>query len=275
MSTLTWLILLLAAACPGALLVADRLALEDSGALPPVPTLAVTVLAQYPHDPSAFTQGLAVADGALYEGTGLYGQSTLRRVDLTSGSVLQQVELPPDVFGEGIAVVGERVLQLTWTSRLGYVRERASFALLQTFSYPTEGWGLTYDGTRLIMSDGSATLRFLDPETFAEVGQVEVRAGGRPVRRLNELEFVEGVVLANVWKSDQVAVIRLRRTSGEVQSWIDLSGLNPAQHANQEDVLNGIAYDAQRQRLLVTGKRWPTLFEIRIEGDRAQRLAGE
>ena len=249
--------------CLGARAFADRFAPADDDALAPAPTVSATVLARYPHDPTAYTQGLTVADGVLYEGTGWYGESTLRRVDLLLGSVLQQVALPPEMFGEGIAVVGDRILQLTWKSHLGYVYDRSSFAQLRTFTYPTEGWGLTYDGTRLIMSDGSATLRFLDPESLAEVGQVQVRAAGLPVQRLNELEYVDGLVFANVYQSDQVAAID--PTSGEVQYWIDLSQLNPAQQATMDEVLNGIAYDAQNQRLLVTGKRWPTLFEIRVD----------
>jgi glutaminyl-peptide cyclotransferase len=247
----------------GARAFAAQFASDDHDALAPAPTVSTTVLARYPHDPSAYTQGLTVADGVLYEGTGWYGESTLRRVDLLLGSVLQQVALPPEIFGEGITVVGDRILQLTWRSHLGYVYDRSSFAQLRTFTYPTEGWGLTYDGTRLVMSDGSATLRFLDAETLAEVGQIQVRAGGQPVQRLNELEYVNGVVFANVYQSDQVAAID--PTSGEVQYWIDLSQLNPAQQATGDEVLNGIAYDAQNQRLLVTGKRWPTLFEIRVD----------
>jgi glutamine cyclotransferase len=247
----------------GARAFAARVASDDHDALAPAPTVSATVLARYPHDPSAYTQGLTVADGVLYEGTGWYGESTLRRVDLLLGSVLQQVALPPEMFGEGIAVVGDRIVQLTWRSHLGYVYDRSSFAQLRTFTYPTEGWGLTYDGTRLVMSDGSATLRFLDAETLAEVGQIQVRAGGQPVQQLNELEYVDGVVLANVYQSDQVAAID--PTSGDVKYWIDLSQLNPAQQATMDEVLNGIAYDAQNQRLLVTGKRWPTLFEIRVD----------
>jgi glutamine cyclotransferase len=263
MHTLTWLLLWLGSFSLGAPLLASCLASQDGTAPSPIPVVPAAVVARYPHDPSAYTQGLAVADGVLYEGTGLYGESTLRRVDLPSGTVLQQVALPPEVFGEGIAVVGDRILQLTWRSGLGYVRARDSFAVLQTFSYSTEGWGLTYDGTHLIMSDGSATLRFLDPATLTEARQVQVRAGGQPVQRLNELEYVEGAIFANVYLSDQVAVID--PGSGDVQYWIDLSGLNPAQQATQDEVLNGIAYDAEGQRLLVTGKRWPTLFEIRVE----------
>lgn len=246
------------------LLVSSLAALPVGGGTPTaVSVVSATVLARYPHDPRAFTQGLAIADGVLYEGTGWYGESSLRRVDLASGSVLQQVRLPDDVFGEGIAAVGDRIVQLTWLSNLGYVYDRPSFALIGTFGYPTEGWGLAYDGVRLIMSDGTATLRFLDPGTLAETGQVLVSAGGRPVPRLNELEFIDGFVFANVWQSDQVAVID--PGSGEVRYWIDLGGLNPTQQATREEVLNGIAYDSESGRIFVTGKRWPTLYEIQLD----------
>jgi glutamine cyclotransferase len=262
LSTLAIVVLMLGAWLAGPLL-ADRPAQQDDAAASAIPNVAASVVATYPHDPRAYTQGLAIADGQLYEGTGWYGESSLRRVDLESGSVLQQVSLPANVFGEGIAVVGDRILQLTWRSHLGYVHDRTSFALLQTFGYPTEGWGLAFDGSRLIMSDGSATLRFLDPDTLTEVGQLEVRAAGRPVQQLNELEYVEGALFANVYQSDQVAVID--PSSGQVQYWIDLSTLNPAQHALGDEVLNGIAYDAQQGRLFVTGKRWPTLYEIRLD----------
>jgi glutamine cyclotransferase len=250
-STLVLFVLLLGSWL-GSQLLAER-SVQPAAAT--VPTLSATVVGRYPHDPRAYTQGLTIADGSLYEGTGWFGESSLRRVDLESGSVLQQISLPADVFGEGIAVVADRILQLTWRSQLGYVYDRPSFGLLQTFGYSTEGWGLTYDGSRLIMSDGSATLRFLDPATQAELGWLEVRAAGRPVRQLNELEYIGGLLYANVYQSDQVAVID--PGSGEVRSWIDLSSLNPTQH--------GIAYDAQQGRLFVTGKRWPTLYEIQVD----------
>lgn len=225
-----------------------------------VPVITGTVLGSYPHDPKAFTQGLAFADGQLYEGTGWFGESSLRRVNLESGEVLQYVPLPSDVFGEGITAVGDRLVQITWRSQLGYVYDRASFALLGTFGYASEGWGITYDGARLIMSDGSDTLRFLDPESFAEIGQVRVRAEGRPVPMLNELEYIEGVLYANIWQTDRIALIDPE--TGEVLSWLDFKGLNPAQQATREEVLNGIAYEPQSQRLFITGKRWPAIYEI-------------
>ncbi|MFN0072642.1 MAG: glutaminyl-peptide cyclotransferase [Chloroflexota bacterium] len=225
-----------------------------------VPVSTVQVLERYPHDPRAFTQGLTIADGQLYEGTGWFGESNLRRVDLLTGSVLQQVDLPRDVFGEGIAVVGNRIMQITWRSHLGYVYDRDSFALLGTFGYPTEGWGLTYDGTRMILSDGSDTLRFIDPDSFAPVGDVQVRAGGQPVKMINELEYIDGLLFANIWQTDRIALID--PNSGEVCAWLDLSGLDAGGTSSRDDVLNGIAFDSSSRRLFVTGKRWSALYEI-------------
>jgi len=227
-----------------------------------VPVSAPEVIQAFPHDPKAYTQGLTVFNGNLYEGTGWFGESNLRRVDMTSGAILQQVDLPQDIFGEGIAVYGNRIAQLSWRSHLGYVYDRETFDLLGTFNYPTEGWGLTYDGSRLILSDGSDILRFLDPDTFTEVGQISVRAGGRPIRSLNELEFINGAVYANVWQTDRIAIID--PSTGNVCSWLDFTGLNTAPLSSRDDVLNGIAYDGDAGRLFVTGKRWPTLFEIQV-----------
>ena len=228
-----------------------------------VPVCTARVVRAFPHDRSAFTQGLVFDNGVLYEGTGLWGQSTLRRVDLESGDVLQAHSIPPEYFGEGIAVWQDRIVQLTWKSGQGFVYARESFELLDTFRYPTEGWGITHDGTRLIMSDGTQTLRFWDPETLVEIGSVEVYANAAPITRLNELEYVQGMVLANVWQTDLVAVID--PLSGQVAAWIDLRGLlEPGDYAEPVDVLNGIAYDAGSQRLFVTGKLWPKLFEIEL-----------
>lgn len=235
---------------------------SDAGDGASVPVATTKVLQSFPHDTHAFTQGLTISDGQLYEGTGWLGESNLRRVDLSSGEVLQQVDLPADVFGEGIAVVGDRILELSWQSHVGFVYDRASFSRIGTFNYPTEGWGLTYDGSQLILSDGSDTLRFINPDTFSETGQVRVRAGGRPVPQLNELEYIDGAVYANVWQTDRIAVID--PGSGNVCSWIDLTGLNTQPRSSQDDVLNGIAFDADARRLFVTGKRWPTLFEIQV-----------
>jgi len=217
----------------------------------------------YPHDGSAFTQGLVFEDGVLLEGTGLYGESTLRRVDLETGSPLQVYALPNEFFGEGITVFGGRIIQLTWQSNKGFVYDKDSFDLLQEFEYPTEGWGITHDGSRLIMSDGTATLYFLDPETFEEVGQVEVRdANTGPVTRLNELEFIDGSIYANIWTKDRIAIIDPQ--TGQVRGWVDLQGLRDLEDTGIENVLNGIAYDAKDDRLFVTGKNWSHLFEIKL-----------
>ncbi len=226
------------------------------------PICTYRVVNTYPHDPDAFTQGLLVADGELYESTGLWGESSLRRVDLQSGEVLQIIHLAGEYFGEGLSLRGDHLVQLTYTNHLGFVYDRETFEVLETFAYPTQGWGLTTDGHRLIMSDGSAIMRFWDPVTFAEIGQVVVRDEGSPVTRLNELELIGRHVWANVWYSDLVA--RIDPVTGWVTSWVDLSGiLGPG---TPPGVLNGIAYDASADRLLVTGKNWPSLFEIEVEG---------
>lgn len=231
-----------------------------------VPVYTYRIVETYPHDRRAFTQGLVFEDGVLYEGTGLRGRSSLRRVDLASGAVLAVHELADELFGEGIAVFGDVVSQLTWQSNVGFVYDRESFELLRTFEYPTEGWGLTHDGRRLIMSDGTATLRFLDPESYEEIGRVDVLDRGTPVVRLNELEYIEGEVWANVWQTDRIA--RIEPSTGEVVGWIDLTGLlSEEDRAEPVDVLNGIAYDAEGKRLFVTGKLWPRLFEIEVTGD--------
>jgi uncharacterized repeat protein (TIGR01451 family) len=220
-----------------------------------------TIVNTYPHDPDAFTQGLVFENGVLYEGTGLWGRSTLRKVTLETGGVIQSYDLPSEFFGEGITIFGDRIIQLTWRSHTGFVYERDSFDLLREFTYPTEGWGITHDGERLIMSDGTSTLYFWDPETFEQVGQVGVYDENGPVRRLNELEYVQGKVFANVWQTDRIAIIAPQ--TGQVMGWIDLKGLlDPGSVSQPVDVLNGIAYDAETDRLFVTGKLWPTLFEI-------------
>jgi glutamine cyclotransferase len=220
-----------------------------------------SVVNVYPQDANAFTEGLVFDSGFLYESTGLYGNSTLRRVDLETGGVLQLLSLQPQYFGEGIAVVGDKIVQLTWRSHVGFVYDRASFGLLQEFEYPIEGWGLTYDGKRLIMSDGTANLYFLDPVTFQRVGQVTVHDGG-PVTMLNELEYVNGAVYANVWREEKIAVINPQ--NGQVMAWIDLTGIQDLKNQDPNNVLNGIAYDANGDRLFVTGKMWPHIFEIKL-----------
>lgn len=226
------------------------------------PVFRYEVVRTYPHDPKAFTQGLTFADGFLYEGTGQKGESSLRRVKLENGEVVQMKTLEAQYFGEGITLVGDAIVQLTWQAGVGFVYDRKSFERQRTFTYPGEGWGLTYDGTRLIMSDGTDALRFLDPKTFKEVGRLRVKDGTRPVEQLNELEFVKGEIFANVWGTDRIA--RISPTSGQVTGWIDLRGLLGPQERAGVDVLNGIAYDAAADRLFVTGKWWPKLFEIRV-----------
>ncbi len=229
-----------------------------------IPIYGYKILKTYPHDPKAFTQGLVYyKDDILYEGTGMWGESSLRKVDLKTGQVLQIHSLPSDIFGEGIVLWQDKIIQLTWQHRTGFVYDRETFTLLKEFSYPTEGWGITHDGTRLIMSDGSATLFVWDPETFQEIGRISVRDDKGPVVRLNELEYIRGLIYANVWQTDRIAIIR--PDDGRVVGWIDLSGLlAPEDRHARVDVLNGIAYDAEGDRLFVTGKYWPKLFQIQL-----------
>ncbi len=215
----------------------------------------------YPHVTDAFTEGLVYSVGFIYEGTGLNGQSTLRRVNLETGAVLQSISLPDEYFGEGITIVSNRIYQLTWRNRIGFIYNRTSFALLGNFTYPTDGWGLTYDGSRLIMSDGSSTLYFLDPSTLDSVGQVRV-TDGSPVTNLNELEYIDGKIYANIFLTNKIAVID--PSTGRVDFWIDLTGLPGPSHPDENSVLNGIAYDAMGGRLFVTGKNWPNLYEIKL-----------
>ena len=232
-------------------------------ALPSVPMLTYKVVNTYPHDRAAFTEGLVMDGGELYEGTGMNGQSSLRRVDLESGKVLQNVALDPQYFGEGVTVWKDQIIQLTWQSHTGFVYDKGSFKLLKTFNYPSEGWGLTHDATSLIMSDGTPTIRFLDPVTFQETKRITVTDKGQPVSNLNELEYVRGEILANVWQTDRIA--RISPETGTVIGWIDLGGLlSLADRQQPVDVLNGIAYDAEHDRLFVTGKLWPKLFEITL-----------
>jgi glutamine cyclotransferase len=245
-------------ALPLTLLLLSSAALSE-----PTPFYTYRVVNVYPHDAKAFTQGLSFDGGFLYEGTGLYGQSTLRKVELKTGQVVKRYELPARFFGEGITVLGEHIVQTTWRSNVAFVYDKRSFELRQTFVYPTEAWGLTHDGTHLILSDGTATLRFLDPRTFREVDRIQVYDDKKPISYLNELEFVRGEILANVWKTERIA--RIAPESGRVTAWIDLSGILKAEDSSARvDVLNGIAYDAGNNRLFVTGKLWPKLFEIEI-----------
>lgn len=222
------------------------------------------VLNSYPHDPTSFTQGLLWRDGKLYESSGQYGQSKLRCLDFPSGKVVRETRLSPELFGEGLALVEDRLIQLTWTTHRGFVYDLNTFRLLQEFSYDTEGWGLAYDGTNLILSDGSSDLFYLDPQTFKPLKKLAVRMNGQPIRELNELEFIEGEIWSNVWQTD--SIVRIDPATGQVTSFLDLAGiLAPSDKTGSEDVLNGIAYDAEQRRIFVTGKLWPRIFEIRVK----------
>lgn len=229
------------------------------------PLAAVRVIAGYAHDPAAFTQGLVVHDGALYESTGLYGESSLRQVALETGEVLGRVDLAEQYFAEGLALLDDRLYQLTWREQTGFVYAVEGFTENGTFSYEGEGWGLTTDGTALIMSDGSAVLRYLDPESFAVAGTLEVTDGALAIDRLNELEWVRGEIWANVLPSDRIA--RIDPRTGAVTGWLDLSGLLDDPAFGPAGVANGIAYDPATDRIFVTGKRWPLLFEIEVMHD--------
>ena len=227
-----------------------------------VPVYGYRIINTYPHAINAFTEGLVYDSGFLYESTGLNGQSSLRRVELRTGAVLQSVSMPQEYFGEGITIVGNRIYQLTYQNEIGFICNRTSFALIGNFTYQsTEGWGLTYDGSRLIMSDGSSTLYFLDPNTLRYVGQVTV-TDASPISNLNELEYIKGKVYANIFGTNKIAIIDL--STGHVDSWIDLSGLPGPTHPDINSVLNGIAYDSTGDRLFVTGKMWPNLYEIQL-----------
>jgi glutamine cyclotransferase len=231
---------------------------------PPAPRSTYTVVRSYPHDRLAFTQGLEYADGFLYEGTGLNGRSSIRKVAIETGQVMQRRDLATQYFGEGITIWKGNLVQLTWRSQIAFAYDRATFTPKGTFSYAGEGWGLTHDHQSLIMSDGSATLRFLDPDTFAERRRILVSDAGAPVTRLNELEYVGGEIYANVWQTD--SIVRIAPDSGRVLGWVDLRDLLVKSERQGTDVLNGIAYDAARDRLFVTGKLWPKVFEIRVKG---------
>ena len=265
-SVLTLVAILAVAACtpqPSPTPVAPETPIQTpTHSAPPTspPRYTFRIVNSYPHDPEAFTQGLIFESGIMYESTGLRGQSTLREVNLTNGEVIQSLALDPELFGEGVTLFNGRIFQLTLTSGIGFIYDPDSFSKLGEFSYTPEGWGLTHDGRQLIMSDGSAELRFLDAETLEGTGRIEVTDRGQPVQWLNELEYVEGEIYANIWQSDLVA--RISPDSGEVLGWIDLSDLRTEE--DQAGILNGIAYDSRTGRLFVTGKNWPMLFEIAL-----------
>jgi len=227
-------------------------------------TATYTVVHTYPHDPKAFTQGLIVVDGHLYESTGLQGRSSLRLVDLSTGQVLQKHDLPPQDFGEGLTDWGTSLIQLTWTSHKAFVYDRFSFSLLKTFTFEGEGWGLTHDSKHLILSDGTSYLRFLDPESFHVVRRLRVTdERGRAIDNLNELEYVRGEIYANIWQTD--TIVRISPQTGKVIGRINLNGIIDKNELHESGaVLNGIAYDTAQDRLFVTGKLWPKLFEIKL-----------
>ena len=232
-----------------------------------IPEYGYTVVHIYPHDGTAFTEGLFYLNGFLYEGTGIPGKSSIRRVSLETGQVLQKRDLPEPYFGEGIVAWGDHLIELTYTAQIGFIYDRHSFRLQGTFRYPGEGWSMTQDGKRIIMDDGTPILRFWDPDTLKEIGHLTVTANEKPVANLNELEWVKGEIYANIWHTDRIA--RIDATTGKVIGWVDLTGLLPqadllTRPEGVEQVLNGIAYDPEADRLFVTGKYWPKLFEIRL-----------
>jgi glutaminyl-peptide cyclotransferase len=227
-----------------------------------LPVYGYQIVRVYPHDPRAFTQGLQYLDGFLYEGTGQVGQSSIRKVELETGKVLQKRDVPPPHFGEGITIWKNDLIELTWQSNVAFVYDKTTFEPRRTFKYAGEGWGLTHDATSLYMSDGSDELRVLDPATFAERRRIKVTAAGAPLKNLNELELVKGEIFANIWTTDHVA--RIAPATGKVVGYIDFSGLLTRAERANTDVLNGIAYDASHDRLFITGKWWPKLFEIKV-----------
>jgi len=247
----------------GAALLCALLCLAGAASVQAAPVYGFRVVHTYPHDPNAFTEGLFYKDGFLFESTGLEGRSSIRKVKLETGEIVQQRAISPAYFGEGIVFWKNRLIELTWRSQIGFIYDLASFAPKGTFHYPGEGWALTRDAHRLIMSDGTSDLRFLDPDSLSETGRLHVTADGAPVANLNEIEEVKGEIYANVWQTSRIACIDPK--TGKVLNWIDLSPLVAAnQNGNDDAVLNGIAYDAKADRLFVTGKLWPTVYEIKI-----------
>ncbi len=229
--------------------------------IPTVTDYSFSIVNTYPHDDNAFTEGLVYSNGSLYESTGLNGESSLRRVDLTTGNVLQEILLPGEYFGEGITVINNTIIQLTWQSNIGFIYDKNTFATLGNFTYPTEGWGLTYDGRQLIMSDGTDKLYFLNPTTFQQTGQVAVHYGTTSIVKINELEYINGYVYANIWQTNRIAIIN--PVTGEVKAWINLAEL-PAPAPDGNNVPNGIAYDQNNNRIFVTGKDWPNLYQTEL-----------
>jgi glutamine cyclotransferase len=228
-----------------------------------IPVLTVKLVRTYPHDPHAFTQGLEYYGGYLYESTGIAGQSTLRKVALDTGQVIQKVSVPPQYFGEGLTIFRGKIYQLTWLSKKGFVYDLRTFRKVGEFPYDTEGWGLTHDDKSLIMTDGTNKIRYIDPVSFAVTRTIELYAEGQGAANLNELEYVKSEILANIWHSTRIA--RVDPRSGQIVAWIDLSSIAAKEPHREEEVLNGIAYDKAGDRLFVTGKNWSNVFEIKVE----------
>jgi len=238
---------------------------NNASAKPPVAYYTYTIVNTYPHDTNSFTEGLFYSDGFLYESSGSGNAndiSTLRRVNMTTGEVLQEYTLPPQYFGEGIAIVNNNLIQLTWQTNIGFIYNKTTFALLGNFSYPTQGWGLTYDGKDLIMSDGTDHLYFLNPTTFKQTREIQVLSGKTPIVNINSLDYINGEIYANIWLTDNIIIINPQ--TGQVTAWISLKGLPDENNPNPNAVLNGIAYDQQNNRLFVTGKDWPNLYQIKL-----------
>jgi glutamine cyclotransferase len=238
-------------------------------ASPPAPIVGVQQVASFPHDTTSFTEGFLYHGGAFYESTGRNGESLMRKVDPASGRVLKQAKLDSTYFGEGLTLLGGRLYQLTWQTHVGFVYDTVTFKQLATFPIESEGWGMTTDGTSLIMSDGTSTIRFVDPQKFSTTRTIDVQDASSFVVNVNELEWIKGEIWANVWKTNRIA--RVDPATGRVKQWLDLDGLlPPGSVTSQEAVLNGIAYDAEHDRVFVTGKLWPKIFQIRVPG-----VAGE
>ena len=228
-----------------------------------IPVYSYRIVQTYPHDKNAYTQGLVFENGALYEGTGRHGRSEVRKLALKNGEVLMSTKLPRRFFGEGITIYNKKLIQLTWKSRVGFVYDKENFKLINMFYYPTEGWGITHDGSRLIMSDGTSKLYFLNRNSFEIVGSINVQEQGISIEMLNELEYINGEIWANVWQTDRI--VRISPKTGQVTGWINLKGLLNKKYPREPvDVLNGIAYDHENDRLFVTGKLWPKLFQIEL-----------
>ncbi len=229
---------------------------------PPAPSYTYKVIHAYPHDTTAFTEGLFVDDGVFYESTGLNGKSTLRKVEIETGKILKKKDVPAEYFGEGLAELNDKLYQLTWQTKVGFIYEKGTFNKTGEFAFESEGWGLTTDGIDLIQSDGTDKIRFIDPKTFKVKRTISVVGGGAPLEEINELEYIEGEIYANVWKTN--SIVRIDPATGKVVGWIDMTGILSTAEAANADVLNGIAYDHDKKRLFVTGKYWPKVFEIEL-----------